>query len=101
MRYLESDEQDDPILSVVNMIDVFLVVVAVLLLTIAANPLNPFTEEDVTVIKNPGKENMEIITKKGEKLTHYKSSGEIGEGEGTKAGVTYRLNDGSLVYVPE
>lgn len=67
----------------------------------AANPINPFTNEKVAVIKNPGQPNMEIVVKDGEKLERYKSSGAIGQGEGAKAGVAYRLKDGSMVYVPE
>lgn len=46
-------------------------------------------------------EHMEVVVKKGETLEHYKSNGEIGEGEGAKTGVAYRLKDGSMVYVPE
>lgn len=99
-RYLE-DEDDDPMLSMVNLIDVFLVVVVILFVLIVQNPLNHLAQDDVMVVKNPGKENMEIIVREGEKLTRYKSSGKIGSGEGTKAGVTYRMADGSLVYVPE
>lgn len=101
LKLLEEAESDDPILSVVNLIDVFLVIIAALLLTVAANPINPFTNEKVTVIKNPGQPNMEIVVKDGEKLERYKSSGAIGQGEGAKAGVAYRLKDGSMVYVPE
>lgn len=101
LKLLEEAESDDPILSVVNLIDVFLVIIAALLLTVAANPINPFTNEKVTVIKNPGQPNMEIVVKDGEKLDRYKSSGAIGQGEGAKAGVAYRLKDGSMVYVPE
>ncbi len=52
-------------------------------------------------IEKSGQENMEVVVKKGETLEHYKSNGEIGEGEGAKAGVAYRLKDGSMVYVPE
>jgi len=29
------------------------------------------------------------------------SSGQIGEGQGAKAGTAYRLKNGSMVYVPE
>lgn len=101
MRLLEDADADDPILSVVNLIDVFLVIIAALLLTVANNPLNPFSAEQVTVIKNPGQPNMEIVIKDGEKLEHYKSNGDIGQGEGAKAGVAYRMKDGSMVYVPE
>lgn len=100
-RLLDDVEEDDPILSVVNLIDVFLVVIAALLLAVANSSVNPFSTESVTIIKNPGKDNMEIIVKDGQKVDHYKASGEIGEGQGAKAGVAYRLKDGSMVYVPE
>ncbi len=102
LRLLEEAEADDPILSVVNLIDVFLVIIAALLIAVANNPVNPFTsDEDVTVIKNAGKPNMEIFVKEGQTMEHYTSTGDIGQGEGAKAGVAYRLKDGSMVYVPE
>lgn len=101
MRLLDEDESINPALSVVNLVDVFLVLVAALLIAIAQNPLNPFLEQDVTVIKNAGKPNMEMIIKNGEKIETYKNSGEIGSGDGIKAGIAYRMADGSIVYVPE
>ncbi len=101
MRLLDEDEGINPALSVVNLVDVFLVLVAALLIAIAQNPMNPFLAEDVTVIKNAGKPNMEMIIKKGETIETYESSGEIGSGDGVKAGVAYRMADGSIVYVPE
>ena len=101
LRLLHEPETDDPILSVVNLIDIFLVIIAALLLAVASNPMNPFVQEDVTVIKNPGQPNMEMIVKDGQKLERYQSSGAIGEGHGTKAGVAYQMKDGSMVYVPE
>lgn len=94
-------EDDDPILSVVNLIDLFLVITVVLLIIIVRNPLNPFSSENVVVIENPGEDNMSITIKEGEELTRYESSGDIGEGDGVKAGVTYMLPDGKMVYVPE
>lgn len=101
LRLMDDLESDDPILSVVNIIDVFLVIIAALLLAVANNPLNPFTSDKVTVIKNPGQPNMEVVVKDGRKIEHYKSSGQIGQGQGEKAGIAYRLKDGSMVYVPE
>lgn len=98
---LDEDDGDDPILSVVNIVDVFLVVIAVLLIAVVENPLNPFTTQDVIVIKNPGKPDMGMVLKEGKELKEYKSSGQIGEGQGSKAGTAYRLNNGSMVYVPE
>lgn len=99
--FLHEEEGDDPILSVVNLIDVFLVIIAALLIAVAQSPANPFSAENVTVIKNPGRPDMEITMKEGQKITRYQAKGNIGSGDGTKAGVAYRLKDGSMVYVPE
>lgn len=101
LSILEDEENDDPILSVVNIIDVFLVIIAVLLIAVLENPLNPFAAQDVMVIKNPGRPNMEMLVKEGKELKHYTSSGQVGEGQGAKAGTAYRLKDGSMIYVPE
>ena len=98
---LDEEDSDDPILSVVNLVDVFLVVIAVLLIAVMENPLNPFAAQDAVVIRNPGQPTMEMLVKEGKELRHYKSTGHIGEGQGRKAGVAYRLADGTMVYVPE
>jgi hypothetical protein len=100
LAILEEDD-DDPVLSVVNIVDVFLVIIAVLLIAVMENPVNPFAQQDVVVVKNPGKENMELLVKQGKELKKYTSSGKIGEGQGVKAGVAYRMKDGTMVYVPE
>lgn len=99
-RFLDHDD-DDPILSVVNLIDLFLVITVILLIIVVRNPLNPFSSENVVVVENPGEDNMTITIKDGEELTRYESNGTIGEGDGIKAGVTYKLPDGKMVYVPE
>lgn len=102
MKFLDETESDDPILSVVNLIDIFLVIIAALLITIAQNPLlDPFTNKDVTIITDPGKDSMEMIVKKGETIERFKATGEMGQGEGARAGVAYRMKDGTVVYVPE
>ena len=101
MRFLDEDEELNPMMSTVNLVDVFLVVIGALLISIAQNPLSPFSADSVTIIKNAGKENMEIIVKDGETIETYKSNGSIGSGDGKKAGIAYRMDDGSIVYVPE
>jgi hypothetical protein len=94
-------EDDDPILSVVNIIDVFLVVIAVLLIAVIESPVNPFATENAVVITNPGTDRMEIAIRRGREMKHYRSAGEIGEGEGQRMGTAYQLKDGTMIYVPE
>jgi hypothetical protein len=103
-RLTEDLEADDPILSVVNLIDVFLVIIAALLLAVAQSPLSslgPFGADKLTVIRNPGAPDMEIVVKDGQKIERYKGSGGAGQGAGVKIGSAYRLPDGSLVYRPD
>lgn len=92
------DGADDPMLSLVNLIDVFLVMIATLLLCIANNP---FSKDKVTVIRNAGQSNMEIVTMDGKHIQHFRSDGKTGSGQGSKAGTAYRMADGSMVYVPD
>lgn len=102
LRLTDEDESDDPLLSLVNLIDVFLIIIAALLLAVARNPLQALMGDDLTVIKNPGKPDMMVLVKNGEKIERYKPGTEGGMGRGgTKAGTAWRLDDGSIVYVPE
>lgn len=100
MRFI-TEEDNDPMLSVVNLIDLFLVIIGVLMIMMAQNPLSPFQQDRVIVIENPGEEHMRITIKEGEEIQQYESTQHIGKGEGLRAGVTYRLNDGRMIYVPE
>lgn len=100
MRFLDEDD-DDPITAVVNLIDLFVVIIAVLLVVLVQNPLTPFNARDLMVIENPGKADMRITVKDGDELTRYESQGRVGEGQGVKAGSAYRLPDGRMIYVPE
>ena len=55
-------------------------------------------------MKNPGKENMEIITKEGKKINKYTPSEDQSSGKqnkGRKVGVAYQLENGEIIYVPE
>ncbi len=98
---LDDAHDEDPILSVVNLIDVFLVLIAALLLTVANSPLSPYGADQVTLIRNPGTPDMELVIKDGEKIERFKADGSGGAGGGQRAGIAYRMKDGSMVYVPE
>jgi hypothetical protein len=99
LNSLDNDD-DDPVLSTINLIDVFMVVIGMLMIAVVNNPMNPFMQDKLTIIRNEGKPNMEIITKEGSKITKFKASGASGEGNGEKAGTAYRMKDGTMVYVP-
>ena len=55
------------------------------------------------MVKNPGKENTEIITKEGQTITKYKpsESQEKSGKKGKKVGIAYEMENGEIIYVPE
>ena len=99
LRILDEDEED-PMLSVVNLVDVFLVLVVALLVAVA-NSARQATPAEGAKIHDAGSPQMEmVVTENGEQI-RYKGTGSVSEGEGVRAGVAYRLRDGSIIYVPE
>lgn len=94
------EEDDDPILSTINLVDVFLVAIAILMVVVIQDPLRKILSDDVTVIRDAGKPTMEILVKQGETMTRFQSTGASIEGNGVTVGTAYQLNDGTMVYVP-
>ncbi len=99
LRILDEDE-DDPMLSAVNLVDVFLVLV-VGLLTAVASSARDAAPAQASTIREAGTPQMEIVVREQGQDVRYKGSGTLSEGEGVRAGVAYRLRDGSIIYVPE
>ena len=75
-------EDSDPLSVVVNLFDVAMVFAVALMVAMVMhmNMTEVFTQEDFTVVKNPGKENMEIIMKEGNKINKYTPSEQQGSG---------------------
>ena len=96
----------DPLVGVVNLFDASMVLVVALLLALAgadslAEIAARMSQKDITIVTNPGKPDMEMILKRGERLEKLRSSELQGAGRGTRLGVAYRLESGEVVYVPE
>jgi hypothetical protein len=105
-RLLRQNEDSDPMSVVSNLFDVAMVFAVALMVALVSryNMTEMFSSEDFTVIKNPGKENMEIITKEGEKINRYPPSEDQSAGNGKrgrKVGIAYELENGEIIYVPE
>ncbi len=62
-----------------------------------------FSGEDFTIIKNPGKDNMEIITREGDKINKYTPSEDqsTSRQKGKRVGIAYELENSEIIYVPE
>ncbi len=103
-RKWEEVVEDDPGAGLLNLFDVWMVfAISLLLALISYFKLPELVNErsEVTIVKNPGEVNMEIIKKKGLKIEKYRATSEKIGGEGEKLGTAYRLKSGEVVYVPE
>lgn len=102
---LRRGEDSDPMSVVSNLFDVAMVFAVALMVALVSryNMTEMFSQEDFTMVKNPGKENMEIITKEGEKINRYTPSEnqDLSGDKGKRVGVAYELENGDIIYVPE
>ena len=96
---LGHDEDDDPMSVVSNLFDAVMVA-----LVTHYNMTEMFSTEDFTVVKNPGKQNMEIISKKGKQIERYtpsKNQDAKSSNKGKRVGTAYQLENGEIIYIPD
>lgn len=102
---INPSEDNDPMALVSNLFDVAMVFALALMVALVTqfNMTEIFSQEDYTMVKNPGKDNMEIITKENGKVIKYKpSENQNATGtKGRKVGIAYELENGEIIYVPE
>lgn len=102
---LRRGEDSDPMSVVSNLFDVAMVFAVALMVALVSrfNITEIFSQEDFTMVKNPGKENMEIITKEGNKINRYTPSEDQNRNgnKGKRVGIAYELENGDIIYVPE
>ena len=70
-KLLHNQNDTDPMGTVANLFDVAMVFAVALMVALVSrfNMTEIFSKEDYTMVKNPGQENMEIITKEGKELS--------------------------------
>ena len=96
---------DDPMGSVANLFDVAMVFAVALMVALVTRLgiTEILGSEDFTMIKNPGKDDMEIITREGQEIKRYTPSEDqqSSGSRGRRVGVAYQLENGEIIYVPE
>lgn len=102
----EADENDNPLGMLTNLFDVAMVFAVALMVALVThfNMSEIFSKEDYTIVKNPGAENMEIITKEGNEIKKYTPSDSDSPTNGSKGrrvGTAYQLENGEIIYIPE
>ena len=96
----------DPLLGLINLFDASMVLVVAMLVALVgkgslAEVAARLSQQDVTIVTNPGKPDMEMIIKRGPKIEKFKATGETGQGKGKRLGTAFRLENGEVIYVPE
>ena len=89
-----------------NLFDVAMVFAVALMVALVGryNMTEMLSKEDFTIVKNPGKEDMEIITKEGERINRYTPSQNQSTSDsprGRKVGTAYELVNGEIIYIPD
>jgi hypothetical protein len=112
MKYMKSKNlfeaedysDDDPMNGIVNLFDISLVFIVTLLLTLFSvfNMGELLNEKsNITIMKKSDNGRLEIITKKGKSIKAVKMSQTQAEGKGQRLGTAYKLENGTMIYVPE
>ena len=97
-------DSPDPMSGVVNLFDAAVVFIAALLLALMTvfDAKEIFSKDsNMTIVKRNDRGEMTVIRKKGRRIKAVKMTREQAEGRGTRLGTAYRLEDGSMIYVPE
>lgn len=97
-------EDSDPLSVVVNLFDVAMVFAVALMVAMVMhmNMTEVFTQEDFTVVKNPGKEKYGDHHEGGKQDQQIHPSEQQGSGaKGKRVGIAYELENGEIIYVPE
>ncbi|AKB27015.1 hypothetical protein MSSAC_0332 [Methanosarcina siciliae C2J] len=102
---LNDPEDQNPMTGVANLFDVAMVFSVALLVALVMSYHLPellSSNEDITIVKNPGAEDMKIIIKdQGKPIEVLNMTDNIGGGTGEALGTAYKLADGRVIYVPE
>ncbi|NYT19420.1 MAG: DUF2149 domain-containing protein [Methanosarcinales archaeon] len=101
---LYEEEDQNPLTGVANLFDVAMVFSVALLIALVMSFQLPellSPTEDITIVKNPGQENMKIIVKEGQDIEVLNMTEQIGGGTGEALGTAYKLADGRVIYVPD
>ena len=103
---LQEQLDNDPLSSIANLFDIAMVFsVALMAAMVSYLDIGDLLfSEQFTLVKNPGQQNMEIVTKKEGTIIHYQASesaANIANGNSRRVGTAYQLESGEIIYLPE
>jgi len=103
-RIILDDDEEDPLGGVANLFDAAMVFAVALLVALVVSYNVPElldANASVTIVKNPGDPNMQVIIKDKETIKVMNMTEQIMGGQGSKIGTAYRLETGEVIYMPE
>jgi hypothetical protein len=96
--------ENDPMSGVANLFDLGLVfIVGLLIALFGAYHLEDLFSQtsELTIVKKSADGQIEIIEKKGRKIDAVKMTRETAKGRGERLGTAYKLENGSMIYIPD
>lgn len=104
-RLFGQAEDLDPMNVIGNLFDVAMVFSVALMVALVSylDVADMLFSDNFTMIKNPGTEEMQIVTKEAGKIVRYAAdpnSQAVGS-KGKRIGTAYQLENGEIVYLPE
>ena len=104
-RILSASDDLDPMNAVSNLFDVAMVFSVALMVALVSylDVADMLFSDSFTMVKNPGKEDMQIVTKEDGKIVRYQASEQKGanQSQGRKVGSAYQLDNGEIIYIPD
>lgn len=104
-RLLVNDDLD-PMNVIGNLFDVAMVFSVALMVALVSylDVAEMLFSDTFTMVKNPGTEDMEIVTKKDGEIIRYKATQSNNENlasKGQRVGTAFQLESGEIIYIPD
>jgi len=105
-RLMAQQDDLDPMNVIGNLFDVAMVFSVALMVALVSylDVADMLFSDSFTMVKNPGTEAMQIVTKEDGKIVRYsaQSNSNAVTGErGKRVGTAYQLDNGEIIYLPE
>lgn len=104
-KIIDTEDNLDPMTMVGNLFDVAMVFSVALMVAIVSylDVADMLFSDSFSMVKNPGKENMQVVTKENGKIVRYKAQSTDGQSQqkGKRVGTAYQLDNGEIIYIPD
>lgn len=98
-----SPRDEDPLAGLANLFDIGIVFALGFMVSLisAMNLISMFEPDTKVTITAEREDGLEITVRDGNRTVIRRLTKQVGQGDGVRLGTAYRLEDGTVVYVPE